>query len=138
MKFKPEYLPEKARILLIRLKSIGDVTLNTAVFPLIKENFSECKLDYLVMTPCDQVILHNPNVDKVLKFTKTPGLKGLVQWFNLIKIIRKANYHMVIDMHGGPRSAIFAGFSGAKYKVGLARSRRARSPRRGRPSSPAS
>ncbi len=126
MKFKPEYLPEKAKILLIRLKSIGDVTLNTAVFPLIKENFPGCKLDYLAMTPCDQIVSHDPNIDQVLKFSKFSGWKGAMQWLDLIKRIRQVRYHMVIDMHGGPRSAVFAAMSGAKYKVGLARSRRAR------------
>jgi heptosyltransferase I len=126
MKFKPEYLPEKARILLIRLKSIGDVTLNTAVFPLIKENFPGCVLDYLAMVPCDQIVSHDPNINQVLKFSKSSGWKGAMQWLDLIKGIRKARYHMVIDMHGGPRSAMIASMSGAKYKVGLARSRRAR------------
>ncbi len=126
MKFKPEYLPEKARILLIRLKSIGDVTLNTAVFPLIKENFPGCQLDYLAMTPCDQIVSHDPNIDHVLKLSKSYGWKGAMQWLDLIKRIRKVGYHMVIDMHGGPRSAMLAALSGAKYKVGLARSRRAR------------
>lgn len=126
MKFKPEYLPENAKILLIRIKSIGDVTLNTAVFPLIKENFPGCTLDYLAIIPCDQLVLHDPNIDQVLKFSNSSGWRAVCQWFDLIKRIRKSNYHLVIDMHGGPRSAMFVAMSGAKYKVGLARSRRSR------------
>ncbi len=126
MEFKTENLPEKVKILLIRIKSIGDVTLNTAVFPLLKENFPGCLLDYLVMVPCDQIVTHDPNINQILKFSKLSGWKGTVEWINLVKRIRKTRYDIVIDMHGGPRSALIASISGAKYKVGLARSRRAR------------
>jgi ADP-heptose:LPS heptosyltransferase len=126
MKFKPEYLPEKAKILLIRLKSIGDVTLNTAVIPIIKDNYPDCSLDYLAMTPCDQIVRNNPNLNEILKFSKRGGWKGFIEWLGLLKRIRKNDYHLVIDMHGGPRSSLITALSGAKFKVGLARSRRAR------------
>ncbi len=126
MNFQIDSLPPNPRILLIRFRSIGDVTLNTAVLPLIKENLPDCKLDYLVMAPNDQIIRNNPHVDEVIAIQRTNKKNETWDTFQLIRRLRKTSYDMVIDMHGGPRSALITLLSKARYKVGLKGSRRAR------------
>jgi len=124
MKFDLSALPADAKILLVRLRSIGDVTLSTAVFPAIKENLPGCRLDFLVMPPNDELVRHNPHLDEIILLDgRKPGWRVVP---GLLKKLRKTSYDLVIDLHGGPRSALITRLSKAKYKVGLARSRRAR------------
>lgn len=128
MPFDKQSLPANAKILLIRLRSIGDVVLNTAVFPLIKENFPEGRLDYLVTPPHHELVQNNPHLDEII-LLNTPGGKSgekfsLWKYFQTLRRLRKKRYDLVIDMHEGPRSALITALSGGKYKVGLKRSRR--------------
>jgi len=121
MKFDLAALPADAKILLVRLRSIGDVTLSTALFPSIKETLPGCRLDFLVMPPNDDLVRHNPHLDEIILLDRGwPALLGL------LKQLRKTSYDLVVDLHGGPRSAWITALSKAKYKAGLARSRRAR------------
>ncbi|MFQ5673774.1 MAG: glycosyltransferase family 9 protein [Nitrospinales bacterium] len=121
MKFDLTALPPDPKILLVRLRSIGDVTLSTAVFPSIKETFPGCKLDFLVMPPNDELVRHDPHLDEIILLDRGwPALLGL------LRKLRKTSYDLVVDLHGGPRSAWITVFSKAKCRVGLARSRRAR------------
>ncbi|MFQ5445103.1 MAG: glycosyltransferase family 9 protein, partial [Nitrospinales bacterium] len=129
MRFDKHSLPAHAKILLIRLRSIGDVVLNTAVFPLIKENFPDGQLDYLVTPPHHELIQNNPHLDEII-LLNAPGEKnrgGYFPWEYLqtLRRLRKKHYDLIIDMHAGPRSAMITALSGAKFKVGLKRSRRA-------------
>lgn len=128
MKFDKSALPPNPKILLVRFRSIGDVTLNTAVFPLIKDNFPGCKLDYLVTSPNDELVWNNPHLNEIIPANFGGGnmVSGLWPTLRLIRRLRKTSYDMVIDMHGGPRSALITALSKAKYRVGLTRSRRAR------------
>lgn len=125
MSFDIKLLPADAKILLIRLRSIGDVVLNTAAFQPIKDNLPHCELHYLVISPVHELVRNNPNLDKVI--VMPPGnnaIADLCSTFSLVRKIRRVSYDMIVDMHGGPRSALISALSGAKYKVGLEGSRR--------------
>ncbi len=63
-------IPPKAKILLIKLRSIGDVVYNTAVYSPIKKYFSEAHLTVLVERSSYDLISHHPDVDEVLCFEK--------------------------------------------------------------------
>jgi lipopolysaccharide heptosyltransferase II len=101
------------KLLVIKLRAVGDVILSTATLPNLRAAFPEATIDFLVERSCRDVIEGNEHVDNVIAFSKT--------WMNGAKILldlRRARYGMVIDLFGNPRSALMTFASGARYRVG--------------------
>ncbi|MEK9628490.1 MAG: glycosyltransferase family 9 protein [Nitrospinota bacterium] len=103
-----------AKILLIKLRSIGDVVYNTAVYSPIKKHLPKAKLTVLVESPSYDIVKNHPNVDEVLCFEKTSFLKQAKFYLNLIF----SRYDVAIDMHEGTRGAVMCFLSRARFKVG--------------------
>ncbi|MBI5183638.1 MAG: glycosyltransferase family 9 protein [Nitrospinae bacterium] len=123
--FRFHNLPNKAKILIIRLRSLGDLVLNTACYKIVKEDLPSCELSVLVESPLQEVIGGNPYVDNIIVWDKDKIRSSIINQIRFINYnIRRQGYDMVLDMHGGPRSAIFTFFSKAKYRVGLEDNRR--------------
>jgi lipopolysaccharide heptosyltransferase II len=101
------------RILVIKLRAIGDVVLSTVVLKNLRQAFPKATLDFLTEIPSREAVFGNPSVDTVFAFNikEETGL-------SLIMKIRRQRYDLVIDLFGNPRSAIVACCSGAKYRVG--------------------
>jgi len=117
-------LHSNAKILIIRLRSLGDIVLNTACYKIVKENLPSCELSVLVESPLQDVISGNPYVDNIIVLDRDKIRSGITNQIRFINYIRKQGYDIVIDMHGGPRSAIFTLCSKARYRVGLEDNRR--------------
>jgi lipopolysaccharide heptosyltransferase II len=102
------------RILVIKLRAIGDVVLSTAVLSNLRAAFPEAHIDFLTETPSKEVIEGNPFLDSFVIFDnkRQNGLQ-------LILSIRRRRYDLVIDLFGNPRSALVTLFSGAPYRVGF-------------------
>ena len=103
-----------AKILLIKLRSLGDVIHNTSVYGPIKEHLPNAKLTVLVESASHDIVKNHPNVDEVLCFEKSSLKKQISFYLNLI--LRK--YDVCIDMHEGTRGAIMCFLSRARFKVG--------------------
>jgi predicted lipopolysaccharide heptosyltransferase III len=103
------------KILLIRLRRIGDVILTTPAVTTLRQCFPAASISYIVERPYRELVEGNPNLDKVIILEKKQSLKD---FFRLIRLIRKERYDVVLDFHGGPRASLITFFSGAKLKVG--------------------
>jgi heptosyltransferase-1 len=103
------------RILLIRLRRIGDVILTTPAISALREDFPAASITYIVEKPYRQLVEGNPNLDKVIVPESKQSLRGFLK---LIRLIRKNKYDVVLDFHGGPRASLITLFSKAKLKVG--------------------
>ncbi|MCD6115601.1 lipopolysaccharide heptosyltransferase II [bacterium] len=113
-----------SRVLVIKLRAIGDVVLVTSVFPNIKKTMPDTVVDVLVEEPAAPVLQGNPFVDNViiLPRKKWEKINTISAWFESLKFIRKLrrnNYDAVIDLFGNPRSAFLTMVSGAKQRVGF-------------------
>jgi predicted lipopolysaccharide heptosyltransferase III len=102
------------RILVIKLRAIGDVLLSTVVLRNLRRAFPGAQLDVLTERPSRDVLEGNPDVSNLLIFDGR-GESGL----GLIRRVRSRKYDLVIDLFGNPRSALVAGCSGARYRVGF-------------------
>ena len=107
-------IPPKAKILLIKLRSIGDVVYNTAVYSPIKKYFSEAHLTVLVERPSYDLVSHHPDVDEVLCFEKGPVWEQIKFYSRLMR----AKYDVVIDMHEGTRGAVMCYLTRAPIRIG--------------------
>ena len=101
------------KILVIKLRAIGDVLLSTVVLPGLRQEFPDSTIDFLCEIPAAGVIQGNPYIDHALIFD-AKSENGL----SLITRIRKQKYDLVIDLFGNPRSAVVTLFSNARYRVG--------------------
>ncbi|HLB00001.1 MAG TPA: glycosyltransferase family 9 protein [Bacteroidota bacterium] len=101
------------RILVIKLRAIGDVLLSTAVLPGLRAAYPGASLDFLTEKYCAGVIEGNPHVSGLLTFDPRAERS-----LNLIRRVRAAGYDLVLDLFGNPRSAVLALLSGAHVRVG--------------------
>ena len=114
LSFPREKLPKNPKILVIKLRSIGDVVYNTAVYTPLKKSFPGCHLTVLVEHFSQDLVRHHPDVDHVLSFDKKSGWSQIAFYYHLF-----ANkYDVVIDMHEGTRGAVMCFVTQAPYRVG--------------------
>ncbi len=109
-----DHIKPDARILLIKLRSIGDVVYNTAVYGPIKRHLPNAHLTVLVEEASYDIVKNHPDIDEVLCFRKTSFLEQVKFYTNLIS----TRYDVAIDMHEGTRGAVMCFLSFARFKVG--------------------
>lgn len=111
------------KILVIKLRHIGDVLLTTPVFKAIKENFPESYVAVLVNKGTEAVLEKNPYIDQVITYDrdikKMPIFKRYIEEIKFLKKIQKIGFDTTIDLTGGDRAAVISYFSGAKKRVGI-------------------
>jgi len=106
------------RILLIRLRQIGDVVFTTPALRPLRQRFADAHLTYLVEPAAAAVVAHNPHINDVIVAPRRGGVRGALADGALIRRIRATRYDLAIDFHGGPRSSLIAWLSGAPVRVG--------------------
>lgn len=111
------------RILVIKLRNIGDVLLTTPIFRIIKNNFPSCYLAVLINKETEGVLERNPFIDKIITFErKIKNLSFLQRYLNeltFIRDIKRKYFDTTIDLTGGDRASIISYLSGAKLRIGI-------------------
>jgi lipopolysaccharide heptosyltransferase II len=106
------------RILLLRLREIGDVVFTTPAIRGLREHFPDAHLAYLVQPAAAPVVAGNPHLNEVIVSPGRRGAAGLRDDLALAGRLRAARYDMAIDFHSGPRSSLITWLSGAPVRVG--------------------
>ena len=106
------------RILLVRLRQIGDVVFTTPAIRGLRERFPDAHLTYIVEPPAAPVVAGNPHLNEVIVTGGRSGLAGLRDDIRVIRRVRAAKFDTAIDFHGGPRSSLITWLSGAPVRVG--------------------
>jgi ADP-heptose:LPS heptosyltransferase len=108
------------KILLIRLRLIGDVVLTTPIVRALRRAHSTAALTYLVEPHAAPVVETNPHLDHVIV---APLLGGAARWRADAALglrLRREHFDLVIDFHGGPRSSWLTLATGAPARIGYA------------------
>jgi lipopolysaccharide heptosyltransferase II len=105
-------------ILLVRLRLIGDVVFTTPLFAALKRAFPGSRISYLVERESAAVVRGNPHLDDVIVVERTRGVRRVMDDLRLARRLRSARYDVVLDLHGGPRSAWLAFTTGAPQRIG--------------------
>ncbi len=106
------------KILLIRLRLIGDVVFTTPVLGALKRTFPSAHLTYLVEREAAAVVQGNPHLDRVITVPRRRGLHRLLDDVALARRLRAERFAIVIDLHGGPRSSWLTRATGAPQRIG--------------------
>lgn len=118
-------VPTPRRVLVTRLRRIGDAILVLPVIDALHERFPECSIDFLAEEAPAQAAANHPAIDRVLILDRTLG-SLLPASPRLLWRLRRRGYDWVIDLYGNPRSALLAAWTGAPVRVGPARRTRRR------------
>ncbi len=97
-------VPYGARVGLIRLRSLGDCVLSTPAISLLKAARPDLRIAVVVDEPWAAVYRGNPDVEVILP----PRISALRGW----------GPSLVLNLHGGSRSAQLTAFSGAHWRAG--------------------
>lgn len=110
-------LPQGARVLVIRLRSIGDIVLLTSALRLLKEWRPDLRLSVMVEARFGELLAENPDVDEVLTLDKRDGWKQMADRLRMARRLRRSKFALCLNLHGGPTSAWLTLASGAKHRA---------------------
>ncbi|MDD3153387.1 MAG: glycosyltransferase family 9 protein [Victivallaceae bacterium] len=114
------------KVLVVKTSSLGDVIHALQAVEILAEHLPDAKFDFLVSPAFADVAKRTPNLGKLILFDRKKfgaPLTMLPYSIGLIRQLRKEHYDLAIDYQGLMKSAIFAGFSGAKIVAGFAQPR---------------
>ena len=103
------------KILVIKLRYIGDVVLSTPVLRSLRQQYPEAKLGCLVNSGTQEVLTYNPHIDEVLVVSRGK-IREQVQF---CLELRARRFDCVIDLTDGDRSAFLTWISGAPVRIGF-------------------
>ena len=108
------------KVLLVRLRQIGDVVFTTPAVHALRRRFPDAHLTYIVEPAAAAVVTGNPHLNDVIVAPRVQGLAGLLADIRLGRRLRAERYDLAIDFHGGPRASLLTWLSGAPTRIGYA------------------
>jgi ADP-heptose:LPS heptosyltransferase len=109
-----------SRILLVRLRLIGDVAFTTPLIRALRREFPDAHLSYLVEPPALPIVSGNPHVNDIIVTPRRRGLGRLADDVRLAQRLQRARFDVAIDLHGGPRAAWLTWATRAPMRIGYA------------------
>jgi heptosyltransferase III len=110
------------KILVIKLRHIGDVLLSSPLFHNLKEAFPQAQISALVNGGTQEMLTGNPSVDQVIVYDRSikqgPLLQRLSREFSFFRMLRREHFDVVLNLTEGDRGALVALCSGARLRVG--------------------
>lgn len=104
------------RILLTRMKYIGDVVLTTPIIKTLRESFPDAHIAYLGDAKAVSLLENNPYLNEIIPFdfSKDTFLYQLKMYAKMFF----GKYDLTIDLYSNPRSALMTFATRAKVRIG--------------------
>jgi ADP-heptose:LPS heptosyltransferase len=106
------------RILLVRLRLIGDVVFTTPIIRALRRHDAGAHIAYLVEPSAAAVLRGNPHLNNVIVAPRRSGVRRILDDLALARRLRRERFDLAIDLHGGPRAAWLTRASGAPMRIG--------------------
>ena len=111
------------KILVVKLRNIGDVLLTAPLFDNLKAAFPQAQISALVNSGTQEMITGHPALHQVLVYDrgikKEPLVRRLGRELAFYRKVRGERFDLVLNLTEGDRGALVALLSGAKVRVGL-------------------
>lgn len=108
------------RILCIRPDGLGDMVCATPVFACLDEAFPEASLSVLASPLNAPLLVGNPHVDEVILYEPKGKDRSWFRRLRTLREIQRRRFDLVLAMRTSWDAHLFAGLSGARYRVGYA------------------
>lgn len=110
-------------ILLIRLKSIGDILFTLPAVHAVRENFPGARLHFLVSREHAPLLRGFAEVDEILPLDRAVYSSGnlraaVSRTFELLRVLRRKKFSLAIDFQGYGETEILSWWSGAPRRWG--------------------
>jgi len=110
------------KILIIKLRHIGDVLLIIPAIRALKDTFPDASISVLVNAGTEDVLKGNPLIGELIVLDRgvkiLPVIKRYAKEVSFLKTIRQKGFDMTVDLTGGDRAAIMSFASRAGYRLG--------------------
>ncbi len=100
-------------LLIVRLRSIGDMVLTTPVLEQIHKYYPDIRIHYLAEEGMGDVLSSNQHIANLVIVKK-----DIISQIKLFFWLIKTPFYMAINLHGGPRSVLLTLASFAKKRLG--------------------
>jgi len=104
------------KILVIQQKMIGDVLTSSILFSVLRKNYPDAELHYVINSHTLPVVEGNPDIDKFVLVTPEID-KNTLLFYKFLKKIRKEKYDVVVDVYGKWSSNLITLFSKSEYRI---------------------
>lgn len=116
-------LAKVEKILIIKLRAIGDVVLATAVIHNLRQQFPRSVIDFLVEQEAAPVVANNPDLNRVWVYSRkeiagVPWPRAAMPNIRFLRNLFAQHYDLVFDLFGNPRSALMTWVTRAKRRIG--------------------
>ncbi|MBN1637947.1 MAG: glycosyltransferase family 9 protein [Ignavibacteriales bacterium] len=102
-------------ILLVRTDRIGDVVLSLPLAKIIKQNYPDCKVTFLVKEYTKDILYNHPYIDSILVVKEKNG-KIIIK--DNVTQIKKGNFDCCIVVNPTLKMALILLFSKIKHRIG--------------------
>ena len=90
----------------------------TPLIGALRRAYPRARLTYLVEPAAAPIVRRHPDLDEVIVAPRRRGLQRVVDDLTLARRLRRERFDLVLDLHGGPRSAWLTWASGARERIG--------------------
>ncbi len=104
------------KVLVSRLKFIGDIVLTTPVIEILRERFPDAEIHYLGDKLGVALLENNPALDRVIPYDFAAS--SVLEQLRISLMLHREKYDVAIDLFGNPRSALVIYLSRAKMRIG--------------------
>jgi predicted lipopolysaccharide heptosyltransferase III len=102
------------RVLVVRLRSIGDTVLSTPSLYALKRFLPHAAIDILLEDWVAPVLMGHPHVDNIITVEKGRASSRA----RIARRLRANRYDVVYNLHGGTTATLLTRATGAKHRVG--------------------
>lgn len=103
------------RVLVVRLRSIGDTVLATPSLAALRRHLPEAQIDVLLEDWVAPLLEGDGLVDNVIAVGRTAADR-----FAIARRLRRTRYDVVFNLHGGTTSTFLTRATGARHRIGYA------------------
>lgn len=104
------------RIVISRLRFIGDVILTTPLLGAVREKFPGAHIAYLADAGAVRLLEHNPNLNELIAYDFSRP--DILEQLRITRLLRSKRFDVFVDLFSNPRSALLAFGSGARIRIG--------------------
>lgn len=113
-------MPKVMRILLVKLRHIGDALITTSVVQCIKDAYPDSEISLVIRKGTEGILQGCPQIDHLLTTAAAEQdrrlWKDLLKDFRLLRRLRRTRFDFAIDLGNNDRGRTLVGLSGAKQR----------------------
>ena len=112
------------RILIMGVNWMGDLLLLTPSIRAIRKNYPDATIVCLVPPRGEAVLEGNPNLDRVIVYPESRGLRGWIGFWPLVCLLRVERFDTAFLFHPSGTRALAVWAAGVKQRIGFKTKRR--------------